>query len=49
MVDGMAEVFGTEMIKGKSYQFGPGTKLAIFTYHGCTIHLKGKLSLVAYV
>jgi len=42
MVDGMAEVFGTEMVKGKEYLFGPGTKMAVFTYHGCTIHIKGE-------
>lgn len=41
MQDGMAEVFGTEMVRGKEYQFGPGTKMAIFTYHGCAIVIKG--------
>lgn len=41
MQDGGAEVFGTEMVKGKEYQFGPGTKLAIFTYVGCVIVIKG--------
>lgn len=45
MQDGMAEVFGTEMVRGKEYQFGPGTKLAIFSYHGCVIGIKGKTKI----
>jgi polyribonucleotide 5'-hydroxyl-kinase len=45
MVDGMAEIFGTEMVKGKEYQFTPGTKMAVFTYQGCTIHVKGKTEM----
>lgn len=45
MQDGMAEVFATEMVRGKEYQFGPGTKMAIFTYHGCVIVIKGTFLL----
>jgi polyribonucleotide 5'-hydroxyl-kinase len=48
MVDGMAEIFGTEMVKDKPYQFMGGTKLAIFTYHGCHVIIKGKTD-IAYV
>jgi len=43
--EGSAEIFGTAMIKGKEYQFGPGAKIAVFTYHGCIIHVKGKTEL----
>lgn len=32
----------------KPYEFGVGAKVAIFTYHGCTIELRGKPD-VAYV
>jgi len=46
LVDGTAEIFGTEMVKGKPYQFGPGAKLAIFTYHGCSVQLQGMESYV---
>lgn len=42
----MAEVFGTEMVKGKSYTFTTGAKVAIFTWHGCTLELKGKTDVV---
>jgi len=49
LVDGLAEIFGTEMVRQKPYQFGYGSKLAIFTYHGCTIQIKGLLTEIAYV
>lgn len=39
---GLAEVFGTELVKGKSYEFTSGAKVAVFTWQGCTIELKGK-------
>lgn len=39
--EGMAELFGTELVVGKSYEFTTGAKVAIFTYHGCTIEIKG--------
>uniref|UniRef100_A0A336MQF3 Protein CLP1 homolog n=1 Tax=Culicoides sonorensis TaxID=179676 RepID=A0A336MQF3_CULSO len=41
LVSGMAELFGTELVKGKSYEFTNGAKVAIFSYHGCKIELKG--------
>jgi len=37
----MGEVFGTEMVKNKPYRFFGNSKSAIFTFHGCTIHIKG--------
>ncbi len=37
---GMAEIFGTEMVQGTEYKFQPGSKFAIFTYHGCQIMVK---------
>lgn len=48
MLNGHAELFGTEMVMKKPYEFGVGAKVAIFTYHGCTIELRGKPD-VAYV
>lgn len=39
---GYAEMFGTELVKGKSYEFQTGAKVAIFTYQGCVLTLKGK-------
>jgi len=48
MTDGQAEVFGTELAQNRKYQFGASAKVAIYTWHGCTIQLKGKTE-VAYI
>ncbi|XP_076460941.1 polyribonucleotide 5'-hydroxyl-kinase Clp1-like [Babylonia areolata] len=48
MIDGMAEVFGTEITKKQQYKFMPGSKMAVYTFHGCTIKLRGKTE-VAYI
>lgn len=45
---GNAELFGTELVKGKPYEFHTGAKVAVFTWHGCTIELKGKTE-VSYI
>lgn len=45
---GLAEMFGTELMKGHEYRFGAGSKVAIFTWHSATITLTGKPE-VAYV
>lgn len=45
---GKAEVFGTELVKGKTYDFASGAKVAVYTWHGCTIEVKGKTD-VSYV
>lgn len=41
----MAEIFGTELVKGKPYTFHTGAKVAIFTWQGCTVELKGKKNI----
>ncbi|TPX50129.1 hypothetical protein SeMB42_g00148 [Synchytrium endobioticum] len=38
---GTAELFGTELVEGYPYTFEPGRKIAIFTWHGCTIAVTG--------
>lgn len=48
LVSGMAEVFGTELVKNKKYTFPPGSRAAVFTWHGCTVQLFGS-SDVGYV
>nr|XP_055033873.1 polyribonucleotide 5'-hydroxyl-kinase Clp1 [Misgurnus anguillicaudatus]XP_055033874.1 polyribonucleotide 5'-hydroxyl-kinase Clp1 [Misgurnus anguillicaudatus] len=48
LLSGMAEVFGSELNKNKRYTFGPGSKIAVFTWHGCSVSLSGKTE-VAYV
>ncbi|XP_017775410.1 PREDICTED: protein CLP1 homolog [Nicrophorus vespilloides] len=45
---GSAEVFGTELVKGKTYEFTSGAKIAVFTWQGCIVELKGKTD-VSYV
>ncbi|KOC64300.1 Protein CLP1 like protein [Habropoda laboriosa] len=45
---GLAEVFGTELVKGKKYEFIAGAKVAVFTWQGCTVELVGKTD-VSYV
>lgn len=40
---GMAELFGTELVKGKKYELNFG---AIFTYHGCTLTVTGKTDVI---
>ncbi|RWS10052.1 CLP1-like protein [Dinothrombium tinctorium] len=45
---GLAEMFGTELMKGKRYSFDGGAKVGIFTWHGCNIDLYGDTE-VAYV
>ena len=39
LIDGLAEVFGAELAKKMEYTFLPGSKVAVFTYHGCTIKI----------
>lgn len=41
--DQHAELFGTELVKGKPYEFHTGAKVAIYTYHGCTLNVKGEM------
>lgn len=43
---GYAEVFGTELVKGKTYEFTFGAKVAIYTWHGCVIEVKGKTDVI---
>ncbi|CAG0890727.1 unnamed protein product [Cyprideis torosa] len=45
---GMAEVFGSELVPRKEYVFTYGAKIAVFTWHGCVVHLYGKPD-VAYI
>ncbi|XP_060525538.1 protein CLP1 homolog isoform X2 [Cylas formicarius] len=43
---GLAEVFGTELVKGKTYEFTSGAKVAVYTWQGCTIEVKGKTDVI---
>eukprot|EP00112_Aurelia_sp_Birch-Aquarium-sp1_P009417 Seg207.9 transcript_id=Seg207.9/GoldUCD/mRNA.D3Y31 product="Polyribonucleotide 5'-hydroxyl-kinase Clp1" protein_id=Seg207.9/GoldUCD/D3Y31 len=48
LTHGQAEIFGTELVKNKVYSFRSGDKVAVFTWHGCTLELGGQLE-AAYV
>ncbi|XP_039272809.1 polyribonucleotide 5'-hydroxyl-kinase Clp1-like [Styela clava] len=48
LMDGIAEIFGTELVRTRSYIFESSSKIAVFTWFGCSIRLTGKLE-AAYV
>lgn len=48
LLTGMAEVFGSELNRNKKYTFGPGSKIAVFTWQGCTVNLYGKPEVCTY-
>ncbi|KAK7572174.1 hypothetical protein V9T40_014646 [Parthenolecanium corni] len=39
---GIAEIFGTELVKGKTYTFTTGAKIAVFTWQGCELIVRTK-------
>ena len=41
LTHGTAEIFGFELQKEQKYNFYNGTKFSLFTFHGCTIQVKG--------
>lgn len=46
LLTGMAEVFGSELNRNKKYTFGPGSKIAVFTWQGCCVNLYGKPEVI---
>ncbi|XP_033216652.1 protein CLP1 homolog isoform X2 [Belonocnema kinseyi] len=45
---GLAEVFGTDLVKNQKYDFFPGSNIAVFSWQGCTLELEGTPHL-AYI
>lgn len=41
LLSGKAEVFGTELAPEKPYTFFSGAKVAVYTWHGCSLKLVG--------
>ncbi|CAI6374963.1 unnamed protein product [Macrosiphum euphorbiae] len=39
---GYAEIFGAELVQNKLYKFYFGAKIAVFTWQGCSLKLRGK-------
>ncbi|XP_065666884.1 protein CLP1 homolog isoform X2 [Hydra vulgaris] len=48
ITDGHAEIFGTELVRNKQYTFRSKSKIAIYTWHGCTVEVLGELE-VGYI
>lgn len=42
LLDGVAEVFGTEIPSNRTLTFDSGSKVAVFTWHGCKVQLEGE-------
>lgn len=42
LLEGVAEVFGTEVPPNKTLTFDVGSKVAVFTWHGCKVQLEGE-------
>jgi polyribonucleotide 5'-hydroxyl-kinase len=43
---GSAEIFGTELLEGNIYNFTRGANIAVFTWYGCVLELRGKPDIV---
>ncbi|KFD64319.1 hypothetical protein M514_09924 [Trichuris suis] len=41
LIEGLAEIFGSELMAMKQYAFGVGSRIAVFSWYGCTVKLKG--------
>ncbi len=37
LLDGTAEIFGTELVRHKRYTFAPGARVAVYTWHGAKV------------
>ena len=48
LLEGTAEIFGTELSTSATYCFQEGAMLAIFTWHGCKLRVTGQCK-VEYV
>lgn len=46
LLTGTAEVFGTEMARNKNYTLSHRLKVAIFTWHGCTLRVEGEPQVI---
>jgi polyribonucleotide 5'-hydroxyl-kinase len=49
LIDGDAEVFGTELVLHQKYVFPPGSRVAVFTWHSAVVELCGKTESPPYV
>lgn len=41
LLKGQAEIFGTELVLKKKFNFKPGAKIAVFTWDGCSVEIHG--------
>ncbi|CAI7878504.1 unnamed protein product [Closterium sp. NIES-54] len=45
LVSGTAEIFGSEIAVGQNVAFDGGEKFAVFTWHGCSLEVRGSPTL----
>ncbi|CAI5509973.1 unnamed protein product [Closterium sp. Naga37s-1] len=45
LVSGTAEIFGSEIAVGQNVAFDGGEKFAVFTWHGCSLEVRGSPAL----
>jgi polyribonucleotide 5'-hydroxyl-kinase len=48
LMSGVAEIFGTEMVLHTKYHLGQGAKVAVFTYHGCTVQVRNSSPFITW-
>jgi polyribonucleotide 5'-hydroxyl-kinase len=48
LVEGQGEIFGTEITRNRKYKFQASATIAVFTWHGCKVSIKGRTD-VAYI
>jgi len=48
LLEGRGEIFGSELVIAKKYEFGPNAKFSVFTWFGCKVRLSGNWE-AAYV
>ena len=48
LIEGQAEIFGTEITRNHKYKFPAGATVAVFTWHGCKLTIIGRTD-VAYI
>ena len=42
ITNGKAEIYGAELLQTIEYKFEAGSKIAVFTWHGCKLKIAGK-------
>lgn len=49
LLSGSAEVFGVPLVEGKTYSWGQGDKLAVFSWYGCKLKVSALKDSMVYI